>query len=622
MFLNRFLISSLPLLGLAGCIHDTAGYHGTPPAPTMAGKPVAGDPEPRRAVAKNTTKAAPAARKASPAVTTVATRETTPPPAPAPATPPPAPALPEPPPINVIYFGLGSADLAKGTIVTLDRIADYLKASKDEKITLLSYTDPTGSLEKNRALRAKRTQGVLAYLASHGVAADRITVPPAADDAVDPALTKADYWRLRRTVFEFDDNTMKRIAEREKREDEVADTDAAPEKDKIPPRVVVAKPKDKKDKTPTAEPGETNADGLERVDIVYWKSINHGLILVAKKLGYFAAEGLDVRLHESVLEANEMSSQIADSIGVSKTDHLAKEMGKRVVGKTAATQVKSRKYFLGAVCPYGFHEGLAKNLPLVEIGGIVDQAGTMIGKKELVEDIKKNLKSFRGHSIAKIKNGATDIDVTYLFIDRLKEAGLKEGVDFTYKYYSTWDEMHAEHAAGHVDLMVGWNPFDEEYIKKYPQFSLLQLRSLYAYMPCCRQVVLRENLRNPKIRAQYVRFERAIIRAYEYTVLHPDDTARVIAGVLKVSQDVVFSVLRRPGFRFDPNPNVVGAVAFYDAMKGSVPKSSLGTDVRESIDTSVYKEALISLIEKEPDNKFLKSAYANFQKTSEPSARR
>ena len=141
-------------------------------------------------------------------------------------------------------------------------------------------------------------------------------------------------------------------------------------------------------------------------------------------------------------------------------------------------------------------------------------------------------------------------------------------------------------------------------------------------MPCCRQVVLRENLRNPKIRAQYVRFERAIIRAYQFTALHPDETAKLIAGVLKVSQDVVFSVLRRPGFRFDPNPNVVGAVAFYDAMKSSVPKGALGTDVRESIDTSVYKEALVSMIEKEPENKFLKTAYAQFQKTSEPGARR
>jgi ABC-type nitrate/sulfonate/bicarbonate transport system substrate-binding protein len=246
----------------------------------------------------------------------------------------------------------------------------------------------------------------------------------------------------------------------------------------------------------------------------------------------------------------------------------------------------------------------------------------MIGRKELVEDIKKNLKSFKGHTIAKMKNGATDIDVTYLFIDRLKGAGLKEGVDFTYKYYNSWDEMHADHAAGNVDLMVGWNPFDEEYVHKFPQFSLLQLRSLYAYMPCCRQVVLRENLQNPAKREQYVRFERAIIRAYEYTALHPDETARIISEVLKISDDVVFSVLRRPGFRFDPNPNVVGAVAFYDAMKGSVPKSSLGSDVRESIDTSVYKEALLALIQQEPSNKFYASAYKAFQKTSEPIAHR
>ena len=75
---------------------------------------------------------------------------------------------------------------------------------------------------------------------------------------------------------------------------------------------------------------------------------------------------------------------------------------------------------------------------------------------------------------------------------------------------------------------------------------------------------------------------------------------------------IVRAVFSRPGYDLSPNPNMKGSIAFYNTMQKSVGKQ----DVRESIDTSVYEEALLTLSGQNPTEPYFKNAVREYKLTN------
>ena len=78
-------------------------------------------------------------------------------------------------PLGDVYYAFDSAALSQSARDTLKANADWLKANGSARIQVEGHCDERGTAEYNMALGARRAQAALDYLASLGVAKDRMS---------------------------------------------------------------------------------------------------------------------------------------------------------------------------------------------------------------------------------------------------------------------------------------------------------------------------------------------------------------------------------------------------------------------------------------------------------------
>jgi ABC-type nitrate/sulfonate/bicarbonate transport system substrate-binding protein/outer membrane protein OmpA-like peptidoglycan-associated protein len=542
------------------------------------------------------------------AVTPVQTKElaaTAAPQLPPPSTAP-ADGEPVPPMVNVVYFQAQRSEITPDAKVILDRIVEFLKKSPSEKVTLHAFVDPTGQAKTNERLLKERSEAVYKFLVDNGATKAQVDLPANVAVATPQGFPADQYWRLRKVAIEYSEHARSVLESRASKEDAVAEADAHPEtpppepKKKEPPKKVAAKTPKSNDAIPDPGAGDKK---LDTVDVLYWKSVNHALFIIAKAKGYFAEEGLDVRLHSGTdMEASELSVMLAE------TPAAKSALGRTGEDVEHAEALKKHKYFMGAICPYGFHEGLGKGLPLVQIGGVLAQTMTILMKKDLAEKVKRNLSAFSGHTLGRWAGGPTDIDYVLMFVAALK----KNNVPFKLKEYKHWEQLDEAMVKGEIDAIPSGPPYDTALLEKHPDLGIFELRTLYPDMSCCRQVVMREQLRDKTLRDKYVRFERALIKAHRYYREHLLEASDLVAKVLQMRPGVVRDIFLRPGYTLDPNPNSKGAIAFYKTLEKQIGKQ----DVKEAIDTSIYEEALLGLAKDNPSEQYFARAVKEYKNTN------
>jgi outer membrane protein OmpA-like peptidoglycan-associated protein len=492
---------------------------------------------------------------------------------------------PAPPEVNVIYFEPAASRITVDARVILDSIVDYMKAAPKEGVVIHAYVDPTGNAALNAQLLKDRSKAVRDFLATAGIGTDRIVLPADFAKKVPAGFPKEQYWSLRKVAVDFSQHALQKAQAEAEAADKEAENDAKPERKPV--------------KHETGTPPAANQPKLERVDVLYWKSVNHALFILAKQLGYFEEEGLDVRLHDSnKMEASQISLALAES--------------SQLIGKTAApieaTQFMKHKYFMGAVCPYGLHEELAKNVPLVQIGSMLQEPLTLVVKKDLAEKLKKDVAAFAGHTVGRSRRDTTAIDYMELFTTVLKQ----RHIPFETKWVKDRNDLENALVRGEFDAIISTPPYDQLLIDRDPSLGIYELRGLYPHISCCRQVIMREQLKDKKMRDRYVRFERALIRAHRYYREHLLESCDIVAKVLQMSPSVVRKIFLRPGYSLDPNPNTKGALTFYDIIKETVGKQ----DFREALDTSIYEEALFALAKANGSDEYYRRAVREYRLTN------
>ncbi len=88
-----------------------------------------------------------------------------------------------------VQFKSGTAELEPGAMKKLDQVAASLAGMEQVRVEVAGYTDSVGDPGRNQQLSVRRAQAVADYLASRGVARDRLTAKgygqenPIADNA-------------------------------------------------------------------------------------------------------------------------------------------------------------------------------------------------------------------------------------------------------------------------------------------------------------------------------------------------------------------------------------------------------------------------------------------------------
>jgi ABC-type nitrate/sulfonate/bicarbonate transport system substrate-binding protein len=135
-----------------------------------------------------------------------------------------------------------------------------------------------------------------------------------------------------------------------------------------------------------------------------------------------------------------------------------------------------------------------------------------------------------------------------------------------------------------------------EFTRSHPEYVRVPFAKYFPYLPCCRQVITRSQLKTS--RAKYVRLLRASIRAHEFTIEHPREAAEIIGKWLNMPPSVVRESIMSAYVTLTPDPMRKGVDLFqrtndkYDTKK---------TSTAEFIDTSLYRDALLSLAKERDD---------------------
>jgi ABC-type nitrate/sulfonate/bicarbonate transport system substrate-binding protein len=470
-----------------------------------------------------------------------------------------------------VYFDTGSAKAKPALVKAIQK-----KAGKGASYHVSGWTDPRGSEEINRRLRTERAESVKRALVALGVTEDQIQLE---DGGGSTSTDPKTFAKQRRALVRYDKGAPS-----------VAKVDEPPVKNNEPKN---NEPKNNEPKNNEPKNGTTGAQvaaahpsdqkKLEPLRLIYWKALNHALWIVAKQKGYFEDEGFDVELQE--------------------TDENAREIRKKVVGvaigveSTQALQKGQHKFAMGAVCGFATHEAMAHGDPIVDIGSMIMVSDSLVMKKELAAAIDKDTRAFKGTKTGDAFYGTGEHEFKYNNVLRvqLEKAGLKDD-DYQIIEYKDLNQEYRDLAAGKIDIAKSFPPSDLEFVRAHPDFVKVPFAKFFPYLPCCRQVVTRAQLKDN--RGKYVRLLRASIRAHQFTVQHPKEAAEIIGKWLKISPTLVRQSIMSSYVTLTPDPMRKG-VELYQRTNDKFTKTK--TSTAEFIDTSLYRDALFGLARENED---------------------
>jgi len=105
-------------------------------------------------------------------------------------------------PLDDVHFELDSAALTDQAKAALEKHALWLQGRRDAKVTIEGHCDERGTVEYNLALGEQRARAARDYLASLGVAADRLRVVSFGKERpLDPGHDEAAWSKNRRDHF-------------------------------------------------------------------------------------------------------------------------------------------------------------------------------------------------------------------------------------------------------------------------------------------------------------------------------------------------------------------------------------------------------------------------------------
>lgn len=301
----------------------------------------------------------------------------------------------------------------------------------------------------------------------------------------------------------------------------------------------------------------------KEIRLGYLPTTGHALTFVAKEEGFFADQGLDVQLSQFPNSADGYNALTAD-----KLDVIA----------------------MGSTAPAVY---IAKGTDLKYIGGLMGEGAAAIALEERAAEFA-DIRNFAGKTIATVRMSTGDV----VFRNALYDAGIDWSKDVTIQELKTPSTVLDAVKTGKVDVGIVWLPYQQ--VAESQGLKIVQYGdTFYPDHPCCRFVVTASTLQND--RDSFVKFEKALIEAYDYIKTNPDQSVADVQKYVDFDRTVIADSIYSEHFNYSPDPNKKAIEKWWEMMN-TIGYIDSNEDIDEHIDSSVYKQALDELIAEQPNN--------------------
>ena len=322
-----------------------------------------------------------------------------------------------------------------------------------------------------------------------------------------------------------------------------------------------------------AEPEKT------KLELGHLNSTAHLLAFVAKEEGFFQAEGLDVTLTQ-LANGTELASGLES-------------------GKLDAA-------FIGSVPAITMQ---AAGHDLTIFGGAMTNGHGYVIKSKFTEGVEDpDFTLLKGKNVDVAKNTMDDLELQLL----LRDAGISigEGEDeVNLVYFDSQSNAYAGLSNEEIDACSVYSPYaslakSQGYEVVYYDVEFEQFQN----QPCCRQVTTGAQLaESPNT---YIAFERAMIRAYQFTQENHDKTVEDVAKYIDIDPDLIQIEVYGGFSSSHPDPDKQATVR----LKEDIVSLELieDYDIAPHYNTEIYQTALSQVIEQYPEESIYQEMKTHF----------
>lgn len=315
------------------------------------------------------------------------------------------------------------------------------------------------------------------------------------------------------------------------------------------------------------------------------KDIKTASIIVAKEMGYFEEEGVDVEF--------ETISNLSEGL-------TAVDMGKL------------------DVLPFGVIPSatfISQGTDVVVFGGTISEGSEIVVTAEN-EGGFKNIEDFRGKKI-----GCYRMETGHMVMKGLlRESGMDIENDVTFVLLDSQQSIMEAVRKGEVD--AGFLNSGQGYIAQ--QSGLVvdsKVADFEKDFPCCRQTTSRSSLEGK--RDALVKFQVANLRGYELISDNPEKAIDCLVNYSGQPKEYVEAVIYgldgvyENAMKISLDPNKKKVLDFYEVMKANGDIES-GTQYKmeDYIDTSIYEDALKVMVDRNDDSQLFQSLTEAFKKNN------
>jgi NitT/TauT family transport system substrate-binding protein len=320
---------------------------------------------------------------------------------------------------------------------------------------------------------------------------------------------------------------------------------------------------------------------LPKLRVGYVPEPAHGLYFVAKEKGYFKEEGVDVELFQ---------------------------FGSASEGVAAVKAEKLDVGTFGTTAPLLF---ISKGSEFTFIGGMMIGGQAIITRPERLAELSgKDLKVYKGKKIGLVKLSTGDV----VFRGALKKAGIDVKKDLTFVEFGSAAAVVEAVKKGAVDAGLVWPPHFSLAEKNSGLKVAHYISEFYPNYTCCRIFA-----HTGKVKADpetYRKFLAALIRAYRFYKTNEEETVQIYTKSLKIDEDIVRNetYVKRVA-ESNPDPLRKGILDFWQHIldAGYIPQDY---PVDKHINTDLYKQALDSVIKKNPKDKVYQEMLTFYKKNN------
>ncbi|QXE91411.1 ABC transporter substrate-binding protein [Geomonas subterranea] len=320
---------------------------------------------------------------------------------------------------------------------------------------------------------------------------------------------------------------------------------------------------------------------LPKLRVGYVPEPAHGLYFVAKEKGFFKDEGVDVDLYQFGSAAEGMAALKADKLDVGT---------------------------FGTTAPLVF---ISKGSEFTFIGGMMIGGQAIITRPERLAELSgKDLKVYKGKKIGLVKLSTGDV----IFKGALKRAGIDYKKDVNFVEFGSVAAVVEAVKKGAVDAGLVFPPHFSLAEKNHGLKVAHYIEEFYPDYTCCRIVAPTAQVKaNPDT---YRRFLAALIRAYRFYKTNPDETVKIYTRALKIDEDIIRNetYVKRVA-ESNPDPLRKGILDFWQHIRdaGYITQDY---PIDQHINTALYKQALDSIVKREPKDKVYQQMLAFYKKNN------